>query len=261
MSASGIAGGRKPLADHIAIVTGASAGLGRDFARILADQGAAVLAVARRESELASLSDEIRAAGGHAAIHVADLTNPAQIAPLFEAAERLFGGVVDILINNAGTVDGDFAVRLDRDTIDRLINLNFRAPFLCATEAARRLIAARKPGRIVNIASIYAKTYAPGSSAALYSATKGGIVRMTEVLAIEWARFGINVNAIAPGVFASEMTAAMLERIGPDLAASFPRRRLGKPENLRSTLLYLVDPASTHVTGTCILVDDGQMPR
>jgi NAD(P)-dependent dehydrogenase (short-subunit alcohol dehydrogenase family) len=121
------------------------------------------------------------------------------------------------------------------------------------------LIERKLPGRMVNISSVAAYHYG-GNGAALYSITKAGIVRMTEALAVEWARFNINVNGIAPGAFSSEMMDGMLERIG-DMTKHFPRQRLGDPAQLDSTLLYLVAPSSECVTGTVIKVDDGQGPR
>jgi len=126
-------------------------------------------------------------------------------------------------------------------------------------EVARRLIAAKIPGRMVNLSSIGAFNY-PGGGAALYSITKAGIVRMTEVLAVEWARYNINVNGIAPGSFHSEMMDGMIERIGEFYKAT-PRKRLCDPAQLDSTLLYLCAPSSECVTGTVITVDDGQAPR
>jgi NAD(P)-dependent dehydrogenase (short-subunit alcohol dehydrogenase family) len=120
-------------------------------------------------------------------------------------------------------------------------------------------MARKAGGRIVNISSMGAFSYA-GGGAALYSITKAAIVRMTETLAVEWARFGINVNAIAPGAFASEMMDGMLQRVG-DITRAFPRQRLGQPSQLDSTLLYLVSPASEFVTGTVVKVDDGQGSR
>jgi NAD(P)-dependent dehydrogenase (short-subunit alcohol dehydrogenase family) len=168
---------------------------------------------------------------------------------------------VDILVNNAAVADANYATGLSLETIDRVIDVDFRAPFLCSVEAARRLIAGEKPGSIVNISSVGAFHYAPRSAAALYCAAKAGIIRMTETLAIEWARYGINVNAIAPGMFESEMTEGFIARVGDRVRESFPRRRFGVPTDLDSTLLYLVDPASHFVTGTCITVDDGQTSR
>jgi NAD(P)-dependent dehydrogenase (short-subunit alcohol dehydrogenase family) len=128
-----------------------------------------------------------------------------------------------------------------------------------ACEVARRLIAAGTPGRIVNISSMGAFHYAV-DGAALYSITKAAVNRMTEALAVEWVRYGINVNGIAPGAFSSEMMDGMIERIG-DFTEHLPRKRLGDPAQLDSTLLYLVAPSSEFVTGTIVKVDDGQGTR
>ena len=133
-------------------------------------------------------------------------------------------------------------------------------PYLLSNEVARRLIEKKEPGRMVNIASIAAFNISPNSASVLYSTTKSAIVRMTESLAVEWARNHINVNAIAPGMFSSEMLDGMLERIG-DMSQSLPRKRICVPEQMDSTLLYLVSPSSECVTGTCIKIDDGQSPR
>jgi len=148
---------------------------------------------------------------------------------------------------------------MDIELIDRVLDINVRAPFILSCEVARRLMAAGKPGRIVNIASVAAYNYA-GEGAALYSVSKSAVVRITETLSVEWARNNINVNAIAPGAFESEMMAGMLERMG-DISQHFPRKRIGNPAQLDSTLLYLVGPASDAVTGTCVRVDDGQGSR
>ena len=133
-------------------------------------------------------------------------------------------------------------------------------PYLLSNEVARRLIEKKEPGRMVNIASIAAFNISPNSASVLYSTTKSAIVRMTESLAVEWARNHINVNAIAPGMYSSEMLDGMLERIG-DMSQSLPRKRICMPEQMDSTLLYLVSPSSECVTGTCIKIDDGQSPR
>jgi NAD(P)-dependent dehydrogenase (short-subunit alcohol dehydrogenase family) len=166
---------------------------------------------------------------------------------------------VSILVNNAGIPDAQLATKMSVELIDQVLDVNLRAPFILSTEVARRLIAAKAPGRIVNISSIAAFEYRE-RGAALYSITKSGVVRMTETLAVEWAKFGINVNAIAPGAFASEMMEGMLARVG-DITRGFARGRLGDPAQLDSTLVYLVSPASDFVTGTCIKVDDGQSGR
>ena len=174
-----------------------------------------------------------------------------------EAEKKL--GTVQILVNNAGIPDAQRAHKMSVELIDRVLDINVRAPWILSCEVARRLIEAEKPGRIVNLASRAAYAYG-GQGAALYATSKMAVVRMTETLAVEWARYHINVNAIAPGAFASEMMDGMLERMG-DITKNFPRPRLGDPAQLDSTLLFLVSPSSEFVTGTTVRVDDAQGGR
>jgi NAD(P)-dependent dehydrogenase (short-subunit alcohol dehydrogenase family) len=166
---------------------------------------------------------------------------------------------VTILVNNAGIPDAQRAHKMSLELIDAVLDTNLRAPYLLSCEVARRLIKAELPGRMVNISSSGAFNYG-GNGAALYSITKAGINRMTEVLSVEWARYHINVNAIAPGAFSSEMMDGMISRIG-DFTKMTPRGRLGDPAQLDTTLLYLCSPASEFITGTIIKADDGQHPR
>lgn len=246
------------LTGQVAFVTGASSGLGNRFARVLAAAGAKVAIAARRLDRLEALAEEIRAAGGEAFPVEVDVSDDAQLPGAIARAEEALG-LVTVLVNNAGIPDAQRAVKMPPELINRVLDVNVRAPFVLSCEAARRLIAAKRPGRIVNIASIAAFDYA-GGGASLYSVSKAAVVRMTEALAVEWSAFNINVNAIAPGAFASEMMDGMLARVG-DISQHFPRKRLGDPAQLDSTLLYLVSPASEAVTGTCIKVDDGQGRR
>lgn len=187
-----------------------------------------------------------------------DVTDPASIEDCLEQVSEEIG-IPQILVNNAGIPDAQRAHKMSLELVDAVLDTNVRGPWLMATGVARRLIAAELPGRIVNITSMSAYHYA-GDGAALYSTTKAAVSRMTEALAVEWSRKFINVNAIAPGVFASEMTDGMLTRVG-DITPGLPRKRLGQPEQIDSTLLYLVSDASEAVTGTVIKIDDGQLPR
>lgn len=246
------------LTGHVALVTGASSGLGVRFARTLARCGARVALTARRLDRLEALAAEIRAEGGEAVALELDVTDADQLLAVVGQAEAALG-TVDILVNNAGIPDAQRAVKMSVDLIDRVIGVNLRAPYILSCEVARRLMAAKQPGRIVNIASVAAFEYS-GNGAALYSITKSAVVRMTEALAVEWASANINVNAIAPGAFSSEMMDGMLSRVG-DISQRFPRKRIGDPAQLDSTLLFLVSPASEVVTGACIRVDDGQSGR
>jgi len=246
------------LRGQTALVTGASAGLGVRFAKTLARCGAQVALTARRLDRLEGIAAEIKAAGGKAVPLQLDVTDADQLKNVVGEAERLLGPVT-ILVNNAGIPDAQRATKMSIDLIDRVLDTNVRAPYVLSCEVARRLMEAKLPGRIVNIASSAAYRYS-GNGAALYSISKAAVVRMTEALAVEWAQFNINVNAIAPGAFSSEMMDGMLARTG-DITKRFPRPRIGDPAQLDSTLLFLVSPSSDFVTGTCVRVDDVQNGR
>jgi NAD(P)-dependent dehydrogenase (short-subunit alcohol dehydrogenase family) len=246
------------LTGQVALVTGASAGLGRRFAKVLAKWGANVALTGRREERLRELEQEIKAFGGECCSVRLDMTDQQDVLGVVEKVERQLG-LVTILVNNAGIPDAQRAHKMELDLINRVFDTNLVGPYILSCEVARRLIAEKQPGRMVNISSVGAFRY-DGNGAALYSITKAGLARMTECLAVEWSRFNINVNAIAPGAFRSEMMDGMLQRIG-DISGNFPRKRLGDPAQLDSTLLYLCAPASECVTGTVIKVDDGQGPR
>lgn len=246
------------LTGEVALVTGASSGLGWRFATVLAAAGAKVAIAGRRLDRLQALADEIRAGGGTAFPVQLDVADASSFEAAVDAVERELG-LVTILINNAGIPDAQLATKMPLDLIDQVIDVDLRAPFVLAREVAKRLIAAKQPGRIVNIASMAAYDYS-GNGAALYSTVKAGVVRLTEALAVEWARFHVNVNAIAPGAFRSEMMDGMLSRMG-DITQNFPRKRLGEPHQLDSALLFLCSKQSDAVTGTVVRVDDGQGRR
>ena len=246
------------LSGQTALVTGASAGLGLRFAKVLAAAGAKVALAARRLERLEEIAGEIRATGGVARAFQVDVTDADQLIGLVGEAEAALGPVT-ILVNNAGIPDAQRATKMPLELIDRVLDVNLRAPYILSCEVARRLIDLKLPGRIINKSSAAAYDYG-GNGAALYSITKAGVVRMTEALAVEWGKFHINVNAIAPGAFASEMMDGMLERLG-DITQKFPRKRLGDPAQLDSTLLFLASPSSEFVTGTCVRVDDAQHNR
>jgi len=246
------------LTGQTAMVTGASSGLGLRFAKTLAAAGAKVALAARRVEKLEQVCREIREAGGVAEPFALDVMDAEQCLSVVGDVEAALGPV-SILINNAGIPDAQRAHKMSIELIDRVLDTNLRGPFILSCEVARRLIDLKLPGRMVNISSVGAFSYG-GNGAALYSITKAAIIRMTEALAVEWARYNINVNAIAPGAFASEMMDGMLQRVG-DITQSFPRKRLGDPAQLDSTLLFLVSPSSEFVTGTFVKADDGQGGR
>ena len=247
------------LSDQVALVTGASSGLGYRFSKVLAKCGAKVALSARRVDKLEKLSEEIASDGGECMVVPIDMVDRDTIREAVQTVEEGLG-TVNTLINNAGMVDAQWAIKQSDELIDNVVATNLVGPYLLSNEVARRLIEKKESGRMVNIASIAAFNISSNSASVLYSTTKSAIVRMTESLAVEWARNHINVNAIAPGMFSSEMLDGMLERIG-DMSQSLPRKRICMPEQMDSTLLYLVSPSSECVTGTCIKIDDGQSPR
>jgi len=246
------------LTGRVAFVTGTTSGLGKRFARVLAACGAKVVITGRRAERLEELAQEIRDNGGECLPIQMDMTDYSQIPAAVDKAEVEFG-TVDILINNAGIPDAQRAHKMSDELVDAVFGTNLIGPWKLSCEIARRLIAAEKPGRMINISSVGGFRY-DGNGAALYSVTKSAIVRMTEVLAVEWSRYHINVNAIAPGAFHSEMMDGMVSRMG-DFSGNFPRKRICDPEQMDSTLLYFLSPASEAVTGTYIKIDDGQGAR
>jgi NAD(P)-dependent dehydrogenase (short-subunit alcohol dehydrogenase family) len=246
------------LSGQVALVTGTTSGLGRRFAKVLASCGAKVAVTGRRVERLEALEAEIKADGGECAAIPVDMTDSDSILAVVDKTEEALG-TPTILINNAGIPDAQRAHKMSLELIDAVFDTNLRGPYILSCEVARRLIAAELPGRMVNISSVGGFHYA-GNGAALYSITKSGIARMTECLAVEWARFNINVNCIAPGAFKSEMMDGMLERMG-DFSGTFPRKRICDPAQMDSTLLYFVSPASECVTGTIVKIDDGQGSR
>jgi NAD(P)-dependent dehydrogenase (short-subunit alcohol dehydrogenase family) len=256
MSAFPLPNNSHDLTGRVALVTGASSGLGVRFAEVLAACGASVVLCARRLDRLEALAQEIRARGGKALAVRLDMADADSLVAAVDAAEAAFG-TVNVLVNNAGMPDAQRAHKMSVEFVDQVIGVNLRGPWLLACEVARRLIAAEQPGRIVNISSVAHYQYT-GNGAALYATTKTAIARMTEALAMEWSPYFINVNAIAPGMFTSEMTDGMFARLGGNPAPHLPRKRVCEPAQLDSTLLYLVSPASECVTGAVIRVDDGQ---
>ena len=192
------------LSDQVALVTGASSGLGYRFSKVLAKCGAKVALSARRVDKLEKLSEEIKSDGGDCMVVPIDMVDRDTIRDAVQKVEEGLG-TINTLINNAGMVDAQWAIKQSDELIDNVVATNLVGPYLLSNEVARRLIEKKEPGRMVNIASIAAFNISPNSASVLYSTTKSAIVRMTESLAVEWARNHINVNAIAPGMFSSEM--------------------------------------------------------
>jgi 3-oxoacyl-[acyl-carrier protein] reductase len=245
------------LKGRVALVTGASSGLGVQFAKALADNGAVVVLVARRADRLKALKDEIEGKGGKAITIEADVTDQAAVARAFDAAEKTFG-TVTILVNNAGIAHGGRAVEMPAEEWRKVLSTNLDAVFFWAQEAARRMLAAKKPGAIVNIASVLGLAVAKGAVA--YATAKAGVVQVTKALAVELAFKGVRVNAIAPGWFVTEMNDDyLMSEAGVAIKREIPMGRFGNPGDLDGALLLLVSDAGSYITGTTIVVDGGQV--
>lgn len=248
------------LSGRIALVTGASSGLGHRMGRVLAASGAAVVLAARRTQLLDSLKDEIVAAGGRAISVAMDVADETSTIAAYEMAEAAFGPV-DTVVANAGLNSEGKATDLPIEEFDRVMAVNLRGAFLTVREGAKRMMAAgsrdHQRGRIVITASITADYVTPGISA--YAASKAGVVQMGRVLARDWARQGINVNMICPGYIETDINRDWFaSEHGKRQIAGFPRKRLMEESDLDGILLYLCSDASRAVTGASFTIDDGQ---
>ena len=245
------------LKGRVALVTGASSGLGVQFVRALSDNGAAVALVARRADRLKALKDEIEGKGGRAVAIEADVTDHTAITRAFDVAEKAFG-TVTILVNNAGIAHGGRAVEMPPEEWRKVLSTNLDSVFLWAQEAARRLLAANRQGAIVNIASVLGLAVSKGAVA--YATAKAGVVQVTKALAVELAFKGVRVNAIAPGWFVTEMNDDYLSsEAGTTIKREIPMGRFGNPGDLDGALLLLVSDAGSYITGATVVVDGGQV--
>src|SRR6185437_11069362 len=230
---------------------------GVQFAKALADNGAAVVLVARRAKRLDALKDEIAKRGGRAQVVEADVTDRAAMTRAFDSAEKAFG-TVTILVNNAGIAHGGRAVDMPAEEWRKVLSTNLDAVFFWAQEAARRMLAAKKQGAIVNIASVLGLAVAKGAVA--YATAKAGVVQVTKALAVELAFKGVRVNAIAPGWFVTEMNDDYLSsEAGAAIKREIPIGRFGNPGDLDGALLLLASEAGSYITGATIVVDGGQV--
>jgi NAD(P)-dependent dehydrogenase (short-subunit alcohol dehydrogenase family) len=245
------------LKDRVAMVTGASSGLGRRFAQVLAANGAAVALVARRVDRLKELQAAIERAGGKAVAIEADVLDHAAMVRAFDQAQQAFG-TVTILVNNAGVAHSTRATELTREEWRRVVDTNLDAVFFWAQEAARRMLAAGARGSIVNIASVLGLGVSKGTIA--YSAAKAGVIQITKTLGLELAFKGVRVNAIAPGWFVTEINEDYLSsEQGRKLTRDIPVGRFGQDGDLDGALLLLVSDAGSYIAGATIVVDGGQV--
>ncbi|CAN5242613.1 SDR family oxidoreductase [soil metagenome] len=243
------------VSKEIILVTGASQGLGRQFARLLSAHGAAVVLAARQTAKLKSLEDEIRGKGGRAVAVQMDVTDIASIGAAIDAAEAQLGPV-SVLINNAGIAVEKLAVDQTEADWDAVISANLKGAYFTATEVARRMIARKEEGNIVNIASVLGlgvmKFLSP------YTISKAGIIQATKSMALELAGNRIRVNALAPGYIDTEMNHDFWSTPpGEKLAKRIPQRRIGTESDLDGAILLLASAASRYMTGSVVTVDGG----
>jgi NAD(P)-dependent dehydrogenase (short-subunit alcohol dehydrogenase family) len=245
------------LTGRTALVTGASSGLGRHFAGVLARAGAGVALAARRADMLAEAVAEIATSGGKAAAVALDVIRPESVAAALAEAERALGPL-DVLVNNAGTVTSKPLLEHSEADWDRVVDTNLKGAWLMAQEAARRWIGAGRPGRIVNIASILGVRTQAGIPG--YVASKAGLIHLTHALAMELGPKGITVNALAPGYVETDLNRDYLRSdAGKALARRVPLRRIGALKDLDGALLLLAAPAGAYINGAVIPVDGGHL--
>jgi NAD(P)-dependent dehydrogenase (short-subunit alcohol dehydrogenase family) len=245
----------RSLAGRTVLITGASGGLGHHFSRLLAEAGACIAACGRRTDKLDGVVTGIKQGGGVAEWFEMDVMNCSSIERAVAAAEDALGPI-HVLINNSGTSLAKDAVEVSEAEYDMIMDTNPKGSYFTATKVAKRMIDHGIAGSIINISSVAASR--PIKQRSVYCISKAAIDHMTRVLALEWARYNIRVNAIAPGWLATEDNAKLFERADYQAYLErFPRQRLGKPEHLDVALMLLATPAGDFITGQSILVDDG----
>ena len=243
------------LDDQVALITGAGRGLGRAMAVALAEAGADCVLVARREADLAETAKLVKAAGRKAFVVPGDVTDPA-VAPRAVAAALKERGRVDVLVNNAGLYAMQDLEQTSLEDWRRVLDVNLVGSFLFAKAVAPHF-KKQKHGKLINVSSVLGRVGVAGATA--YCAAKGGVILFTRSLAAEWAPHGLHVNAIAPGLFDTDMSAGVFTN--PDIYASvlagIPRGKHGVPADLQGTVVYLASRASDHMIGQVLHVDGG----
>ncbi|MGD9980134.1 MAG: SDR family NAD(P)-dependent oxidoreductase [Hyphomonadaceae bacterium] len=247
------------LSGRVALVTGASSGLGAHFAEVLAASGAKIAACARRTDRLQTLAERVRKQGGVIEPIAMDVEDPGAIIAGFDAAEAALGPV-DITIANAGLNAQGASIELTPEALAQLVRVNIQGVYLTAREAAKRLIAGANPeqGRVILLGSVGSQKPLAGLTA--YSMSKAAVAMMGKGFAREWARYGITVNTICPGWIATELNSDWLaSEAGQKLVKTFPRRRTMAPEGLDGVVRFLASDASASITGGVFAADEGQV--
>jgi NAD(P)-dependent dehydrogenase (short-subunit alcohol dehydrogenase family) len=248
---------RFSLKGRRALVTGASSGLGKHFAGTLAEAGATVIVAARSVDKLADTVAEIESAGGRAWALRLDVTDLASVKAGFDEIEAE-GGVADVIVNNAGVAVSRPLLEQTEADWDAVVGTNLKGGWMVAQEAARRMVAAKKGGSIINIASITGERVA--GAVAPYCASKAGVMHLTRAMALELARHGVRVNALAPGYVQTELNRDFLaSEAGEKLRVRIPQRRFGRADELDGPLLLLASDAGAYLTGSVVFADGGHL--
>lgn len=246
------------LRGKLALVTGAGTGIGQQAALTLAAAGATVIVAARRLHKLEETVEKIRAAGGDAAAIALDVTDAQSISDCFARCKEEHG-VLDILVNNAGIARQSYIAEHSEADWDDVLDTNLKGVMLVGQAAARDMIAAGKGGAIINVASVLG--FGVAKTLAAYGAAKAGVVSLTKTMALEWARFGIRVNAIAPGYFLTDINRRQLADPAAKeyLSARIPLKRIGNLPELAGPVLLLASNAGSYMTGSTLTIDGGQL--
>jgi 3-oxoacyl-[acyl-carrier protein] reductase len=239
--------------EKIAVITGASRGIGRSIALALAAQGATIVAVDMEQISTDAIVKELQALGGKALAVVGNVTVPEDVERMIDAATEAFGRV-DILVNNAGITRDGLLMRMKDEDWDAVLNVNLKGAFLC-TRAAFKVMSKQRYGRIINIASVVGQMGNAGQ--ANYCASKAGLIGLTKSNAREMAKRSITVNAVAPGFIATAMTDALPEKVRADLTAQIPLERLGTADDISNAVVFLASEASGYITGHVLSVNGG----
>ena len=246
-------GVRVDLTGQVALVTGASRGIGRAIAVHLASCGATIAGVARSVAALDGTLAAIRAAGGTAAGFAANVGDAADVTRVLAEIEAQFPKI-QILVNNAGVTKDGLMLRMEDEAWDEVIDVNLKGTFLFC-RALGAIMMRQRYGRMINITSISGIMGNPGQ--ANYSASKAGVIGFTKTIAKELASRGITVNAVAPGFITTDMTSVLPDKIKDEVKARVPVRRLGEPEDIADLVAYLASPSASYLTGQIIAVDGG----
>ena len=245
------------LNGHRALVTGASGGLGWNFAKVLAGAGAEVIVAARRMEKLEALASEIEASGGKALPVRMDVTDAGSVDAAFAKIQDT-GNPADIIVNNSGLSREDWLASMSEEEWDLVMDTNLKSVWRVAKLGANALMAAGKPGSIINISSVTA--FRPSQTIGAYATSKAAVQHLTHSMALEWARFGIRVNALAPGYFETDINSDYVKSgPGEAMIKRVPMRRLGQIEELSGPLLLLASNAGAYMTGSVVVVDGGHL--